>query len=267
MPPARNVDGDLGQLLEEAALKNNANEAEALDRFVDHNLLSVPRPIVGKTKRRLWDALPAEIQAGIQADLSDSLQECCTRNAPCFFDEYIHNVERQCNLIAWIFCVCELVTPALRPYASMHYAEFFNMASYADRHHRRLFVQAAEAVCPRQFPAPSSDRPYGRRLPVGVQGKLKMARNGLQLATDLLTGGRFVAHSPFLYEQQHYVIGRHYRAELEAALAAGQDVLQCDLSSLRFTRIPVWHNTYRHFRLLGLREILRDEGYRAVLSP
>lgn len=34
LPPARNVSGDLGQVLENAALKNNQNESDALDRLL-----------------------------------------------------------------------------------------------------------------------------------------------------------------------------------------------------------------------------------------
>jgi len=244
-------------------IDHDAGEEEVLRHFMDY-LRGEPKPIAGRASATLWGAIAEHTREEIEADVQVALRECSSVSSPAAFHEYFHNVERQSSMVAQVISVFELFGPCTHPFATRRFAEFFNAAPIEDRRHRRLFVDAASQLFPQAFALSSLDRPWGTRVPCRAQSLMKTARNSLQLATQLLSGGRLAALSPFWTEQHDYIIGRHYRAALDDAITAAEGLLDTDLSSLHYGRVPKWRNAYRQLRLIGLHGLMRHETYRAL---
>lgn len=259
------VHGFLGESFAgQAAVRCEAepNEEQALRCFLNH-LRCLPKPVIG-CSGSLWDAIDESTRSEIEADVRLALAECVSVNRPSAFTEYFHNVDRQSGMVAQVISMFEMFGPCTYPYATRQFAEFFNAAPQEDRIQRRLFFQAARKLFPRVFSLPSLDRPWGPRLPWAAQSAMKTARNCLQLATDVGSGGRIVAFSPYWTEQQDYLIGRYYRQALDDAIAATETVLDADLTSIRYTKLPKWGNSYRQLRLIGLHGLMQHPTYRAL---
>ncbi len=239
------------------------SEKEVFDGFLGR-LSSAPKPIIGSPSRTIWEGVDQRTREVIEGDVQVALRECASVNPPSVFPEYFHNVERQSAMVAQVISMFELFGPCTHPFATRRFAEFFNAAPIEDRRHRRLFVDAASQLFPQAFALPSLDRPCSANLPWRLQCLRNTGRNALQLGTDLLSGGRLVAFSPYWTEQHDYLIGQHYRAALGEAIEAAEGLLDTDLSSLRYSRVPKWRNAYRQLRLIGLHGLMRHETYRAL---
>jgi len=222
-------------------------KGEAADAFVAARLAGHP----------LWRSIPLEDRDGIRADLEAALDDCCLRNLPCHFDEYIHNVDRQSGLIAWVFAVCELHAPLIRPFANPEYAEFFNALPFELRSRRRLFRDAARRICPDLFRLPESRAPYSSRIPRAVQSGYLRLRNLLHRGSAWATRDHWVLESPGVVQRFDRWLRGPLRDELGRGASLASDLLDIDLSQLARVgwrdRIP-----YTQFRLLALANLFSD---------
>lgn len=201
-------------------LQEYGSEKEtALNQFVKKNFARHP----------LWQIMGSALQDEICEDILAVLEDCCQVNPPWFLDEYIHNVDRQFGLIAWVFCLSELYAPCIRPFANMDYAIFFNSLPFELRKDRMLYRKGAGTLFPELFQVREQLHPYPHWVNVNLQRNLIRASMKLQYYSDFLTAGKLTVHSPHSGPNWFGELRRQHKT-LVRQLDRAMEILDIDLS-------------------------------------
>lgn len=101
--------------------------------------------------KHIWQILDPDKKEEILYDLNLIMEDNCLKNLPCYFTDYIHNVDRQFSLISNVFCLLEKFGELIRPFASKDYALFFNSLPYQYKDNRILYIKTCKLLFPREF--------------------------------------------------------------------------------------------------------------------
>lgn len=215
---------------------------------------SLAKSVLGLAKDLGIEDLPA----GIRQDLDDIAADCALRNGEGSTKEFLFITDRQ-NMIAYIPAVLETLMPVVRPYADHRYVSFFLSLPQELRVGRRLFLRVMERLCPEVARLPSTTSPFGPRVPARIAQLLVKGFNALQYTTAALSQDRFVAYSPYIYEQRLLLLKQHLQQLLPDVAAAASEILGCDVSDL-FDRAIAQRRHNLPFAALGAVWAFEAEG-------
>jgi len=185
------------------------SKEEAFERFLAEHVRG----------KYAWGIISSDHQWQIVNDLKKIIEECCSENLPCHFDEYVHNVDRQFSLIANIFSVSETFGCFVRPFANKDYAIFFNKLPFRFRMDRLIFKKACYELFPNEFRIGSQSQIFAKNSTRGkVEKIISSFISKASFASFIISQGRFCLPNPKAFERHRKVLYGVLRKDFFSAI-------------------------------------------------
>lgn len=168
-----------------------------------------------------------------------------------YFHEYWRIVERQSNVITYLFNYHRKDCSVYEPYANRDFCDFFLGIPQKYRHERRLFIETGRRIWPQIFSLPSTD--FNETFSGKILENIKRASNLMQYSLDSIFGNQKIFQSPFVYEQHGSLLRNYLPVKLKHAYSVlTQDILN-DLDLPQNYLIPIrGANISEAFRILTI---------------
>ena len=233
----------------ESASNYDMSKDEAMKRFLAKYV----------EKTHIWYLLTQNDKDRILTDLFAIMNENCTSNLPCHFDEYVHNVERQFSLISNVFSPVESICSLVRPFAVRRYYVFFNSLPFKYRINRYLYKKACSAIFPGEYKLGNEEQIMSRN---SVLRAMENVFFGLYSRVSnislFLTKGRIVIRNPKHYERHKEILCKTLQKDLVSAVSRMSEKLSLDLSFFGGVHLNNRGEETSQYRLLSLYTLIEQ---------
>lgn len=223
------IHGFLGDVYAGASQPNSASK---FDMSIDESMNLYINKYIEKSW--FWKQMSNSDKDNVMGDLMEIMNENCSVNLPCHFDEYVHNIDRQFSLIANVFAPIEKFGHVVRPFANKNYATFFNALPFQYRNDRKLFKQACLKLFPKEFSYGNQDQLFNKGSIKGkIENLISSALSKVAYSSLKYTKGKFVLRNPKAIERHNELLFTTLNDKLNDSIECASNLLDTDLNHLR----------------------------------